>query len=66
MVQSREAMTHPAEKLGHLREILQDMDRVTIAFAGGIDSSFLLYSACLALGANKVTAFLSGIMPDGW
>jgi uncharacterized protein len=57
MVQSREATPHPAEKLGHLREILQGMDRVTIAFSGGIDSSFLLHSACLALGANKVAAF---------
>lgn len=57
MVQSREAMPHQTEKLGHLREILQGMERVTIAFSGGIDSSFLLHSACVALGADKVAAF---------
>jgi uncharacterized protein len=45
------------EKLTHLHEILQDMGRVTVAYSGGIDSSFLLHSACRALGAEKVAAF---------
>ncbi len=50
-------MANLADKLTHLHGILQDMDRVTVAYSGGIDSSFLLSSACRALGAEKVAAF---------
>ncbi len=57
MVQSKAGMPDLAEKLTHLHDILQDMGRVTVAFSGGIDSSFLLHSACRALGAEKVAAF---------
>jgi uncharacterized protein len=44
-----------AEKQARLKECLQDLGSVTVAFSGGVDSSFLLKSAHDALG-NRVIA----------
>ncbi|SMP46499.1 ATP-dependent sacrificial sulfur transferase LarE [Anoxynatronum buryatiense] len=46
------------EKLIHLKKLLQDMERVVIAFSGGVDSTFLLKIAwdILGEGVTAVTA----------
>ncbi|HQH46761.1 MAG TPA: hypothetical protein PLQ86_12405, partial [Candidatus Aminicenantes bacterium] len=40
------------EKVGRLRDILQGMDRVLVAFSGGTDSAFLLKIAAEVLDRN--------------
>ncbi|MEN1759545.1 ATP-dependent sacrificial sulfur transferase LarE [Anoxynatronum sibiricum] len=46
------------EKLIHLKKLIQDMERVVIAFSGGVDSTFLLKIAwdILGEGVTAVTA----------
>ncbi len=44
------------DKLIHLRRILMDLDRVLVAFSGGVDSTFLLKMAVDVLGEDKVVA----------
>ena len=53
------------EKYKKLISILQAMDRVVVAFSGGVDSTFLLYAAKEAVGdkAFAVTA-RSGVVPQ--
>jgi pyridinium-3,5-biscarboxylic acid mononucleotide sulfurtransferase len=43
-------MSHPAEKLQRLREILRGQDGLLVAFSGGVDSTFLLKVALDELG----------------
>jgi len=43
-----------AKKLTHLRQLLQDMDRVVVAYSGGVDSTFLLKVAVDTLGERAV------------
>ena len=45
-------------KLSRLRSIVQDLQRVVIAFSGGADSSFLLTVAAQSLGPENVTAVI--------
>lgn len=47
-------MTATEHKLAHLRGLLTDMDRVVIAFSGGVDSTFLLKIAVETLGDRAV------------
>ena len=43
-------------KLQALRLIVEQFDKVAVAYSGGIDSSFLLHMACTWLGADRVLA----------
>ncbi len=44
------------EKLDRLKNLLKSMERVIVAFSGGVDSTFLLKVAQEALGKNNVVA----------
>lgn len=44
------------KKLAKLNKILQSMERVAVAFSGGVDSTLLLYLAVKELGAEQVLA----------
>ena len=47
------------EKLNRLRSILTDMQKVVIAYSGGVDSSFLLKVAVDTLSTSNVKAILA-------
>jgi uncharacterized protein len=47
------------EKLARLRSVLREMDKVVIAYSGGVDSAFLLKVAVDTLGAQNVKAILA-------
>lgn len=55
-----------AEKFQQLQESLAQYNSVAVAFSGGVDSTFLLQSAALALGPQKVLALTvsSALSPD--
>jgi uncharacterized protein len=46
-----------SRKYWQLQGILSHYKRVAVAFSGGVDSSFLLYAACVTLGPSAVHAF---------
>jgi pyridinium-3,5-biscarboxylic acid mononucleotide sulfurtransferase len=47
------------KKHKYLEDILQGLDRVAVAFSGGVDSTFLLYTAADTLSADRVTALFA-------
>src|SRR4030042_6981790 len=54
------------EKFEHLKEIFQSMERVLVAYSGGVDSTLLLKVAKDTLGERNVLAVtaLSPLYPD--
>lgn len=44
----------PEEKLNKLKDDLRNMEKVAVAFSGGVDSTFLLKTAHEVLGANVI------------
>lgn len=46
-----------SKKYRDLQKIFLQHKKVAVAFSGGVDSSFLLYAACAALGPSSVHAF---------
>ncbi len=46
-----------SRKYRQLQEIFSQHKKVAVAFSGGVDSSFLLYAACVTLGSSLVHAF---------
>jgi uncharacterized protein len=57
----------PSDKLDRLNKRLQDLNRVVVAFSGGVDSTFLLRAAKDVLGRDRVLAVtaVSEIHPEG-
>lgn len=53
----RVAMTSVEEKYLFLQRLLSSYPKMTIAFSGGVDSTFLLYAAMSAKGTEQVVAF---------
>jgi pyridinium-3,5-biscarboxylic acid mononucleotide sulfurtransferase len=47
------------EKLNILKDILRDMEKVVVAYSGGVDSAFLLKVAVDTLGSGNVRAVLA-------
>ncbi len=44
------------QKYSHLLELLQSLERIVVAYSGGVDSTFLLRASIEALGVNNVLA----------
>ncbi len=47
------------KKTAHLKDILRKMEKVLIAYSGGVDSTYLLRMAIDTLGADKVLAVIA-------
>jgi uncharacterized protein len=52
-------MMTTADKLEKLKGILHDMEKVVVAYSGGVDSAFLLKVAADTLGTDNVMAILA-------
>jgi pyridinium-3,5-biscarboxylic acid mononucleotide sulfurtransferase len=52
-------MMTTADKLEKLKGILRDMEKVVVAYSGGVDSAFLLKVAADTLGTDHVMAILA-------
>jgi uncharacterized protein len=54
------------DKLGLLVNIIREMDKVVVAYSGGVDSTLVLKVASMALGNNvlAVTASSESFSPD--
>ncbi|OGP83212.1 MAG: TIGR00268 family protein [Deltaproteobacteria bacterium RBG_16_54_11] len=55
-------MTKNKQKYSRLRAIIKDLQRVVVAFSGGVDSTFLLKVCVDVLGRENVLAFI-GLSP---
>ncbi len=49
-------MSTPAAKFAKLHELLQQYEKIAVAFSGGVDSTLLLHAAIHALGRERVVA----------
>lgn len=49
-------MSSPAAKFGKLQKLLQQYEKIAVAFSGGVDSTLLLHAAICALGRERVAA----------
>jgi pyridinium-3,5-biscarboxylic acid mononucleotide sulfurtransferase len=58
-----EQMSTAAPKFEHLKEIIKGLDRVLVAYSGGVDSTFLLKCCVDVLGRENVLAFI-GMSPS--
>lgn len=50
-------MSHLKQKYNKLQEIFCDLKQLAVAYSGGIDSTFLLYSAIETLGSENVKVY---------
>ena len=64
-MQAHEKLALAEEKYTKLLEILQGMERIVVAFSGGVDSTFLTYAAKEAVGVNALAVTSrSGVVPQ--
>lgn len=49
-------MSSPEHKFRQLQELLQQYDRIAVAFSGGVDSTLMLHAAVSTLGPDRVVA----------
>jgi len=54
------------EKLERLEEYLTNLEKLAVAFSGGVDSTFLLKVAHMILGDNVVAITVNGAIHPGW
>ena len=47
------------KKFAKLKQILEELGKIVVAYSGGVDSTFLLNSAVDKLGADNVLACMS-------
>ncbi len=55
-------LKNTGEKLLYLENLLRSMEKVAVAFSGGVDSTFLLYMANRVLGSNAVGIYYDSVL----